>query len=643
MRLDVRVTDAAGRPVKDIRADEIEVLENGRRRPVVLFQHIEEPDAPVAEAARRTVASEVSTNRGAPRGHLYVIVFDQHHITPGREQRARIAAEKFLRNHLRQGDRAALFGLPGPGPQVPFTGDTRRLIEALPRVRGGLERSGFGAMASMSVQEAYEVVRGNDLVLARVIAKLQEQAAGTDLPSGNLVGRVGARTEDAAIVRQLVKEDARTITARANEDARRSLVMLSDVIRELQGIEGRKSIILLSEGFYGDDVSRELELVAAAAARAYAVIYSLDLARRTIDPTDTEPAGANPMMEVQDRISPLGGLAAETDGLLFFDANSALDTAFARIAQQSLDYYIVGFEPGPGTDETQYRRVTVRVTRDGVRTSARSGYAIRAALPNPADRRRAINAALGAPFPQQGVPIEFTTYIMRGTSSGTQKVVMSLAADLPVARAGDQQAADVVFVVRSQRDGRVVASGTDALPLPSAARNGVSTSMYRVQFDLPAGEYLMRAVVREPRGTIGSADRRFEVRPIDLRTVSASDLILGGVEGGLPVRPTARAGGALGGVIELYARDAETLQDVTVAVDLAPIGSRMFAGAVPAALLDVQRQADTWSRGASVQVPLDRVAPGEYVARARIMHRGQLVAELAREIRVLDPAMATTR
>src|SRR5512138_3364716 len=35
VRLDVSVTDKAGRPATDLRADEIEIAENGRRRPVV--------------------------------------------------------------------------------------------------------------------------------------------------------------------------------------------------------------------------------------------------------------------------------------------------------------------------------------------------------------------------------------------------------------------------------------------------------------------------------------------------------------------------------------------------------------------------------------------------------------------------------
>src|SRR5580765_4887181 len=146
VRLDVRVTDADGRPIPDLRQAEVEVLEGGRQRPVVFFQHIEQTDEPYAEVARRTVASEVSTNQGAARGHLYVLVFDQLHIPPGGEQRARLAMERFITTKLKPGDRVALYALPGPGPDVPFTADRTRLLRDLQKVRGMSERQAFGAM-----------------------------------------------------------------------------------------------------------------------------------------------------------------------------------------------------------------------------------------------------------------------------------------------------------------------------------------------------------------------------------------------------------------------------------------------------------------------------------------------------------------
>src|SRR4051812_39566205 len=80
VRFDVRVTDGSGRPITNLRPDEVQVLEDGKPLPLLLFQHLQEPSGSYADAALRSVSAEVSSNRGAPRGHLYLLVFDQVHI-----------------------------------------------------------------------------------------------------------------------------------------------------------------------------------------------------------------------------------------------------------------------------------------------------------------------------------------------------------------------------------------------------------------------------------------------------------------------------------------------------------------------------------------------------------------------------------
>ena len=102
-----------------------------------------------AEAARRTVGAAVSTNQGAPRGRLYVLVFDQTLIAPRNEAPARRAAERFLRARVRPGDRVALFALPGPGAQIGFTADVDRVIAELDSISGTRERTIFTDIGEM--------------------------------------------------------------------------------------------------------------------------------------------------------------------------------------------------------------------------------------------------------------------------------------------------------------------------------------------------------------------------------------------------------------------------------------------------------------------------------------------------------------
>lgn len=641
VRLDVRVTGADGRPVEDLRPDEITIIEDGKARPIVLFQHVDEPSDSYMEVASRTIAGEVSTNQGAPRGSLYVLVFDQHHITAGNEQRARKAAETFLRTRIRPGDRVALYALPGPGPQLDFSADVSRAIAELPKVRGSLERSGFGSLGVMRMYEAYEIRRGNQQVLTRVASGLAQQAAGTDvLATVGLPTSAGATGEDRGLFLTLVREDARTIVHKADDEGRRFLLMLSDLMRQLRGIEGRKVIMLMSEGFFVDNLSRELEQVAAAAAHSFSVIYGVDLNRRDVDLRATQVGGGEQFGEIQSRLEPLGSLAAETDGQLLLDASGRMEAVFDQVAAATQDYYIVGFAPDAGAlrDKSTYRRVTVKVSRQGARVSTRSGYSLGDQAVTPADRRRAINTALGAPFPQQGLPIQYTTYVMHSGRPGMQRVLVSLAADLPVAAEGHHSAADVVFVVRNATTGAVAASGTDTIPLPTAARTGdtVGVGTYRVQFEVPAGAYLMRAVVREPGGAVGSADRRVVVPSLDTPGVAASDLILGDSSGALPVRATAYRGDGLVGLMELYARSADRLENVAVHIELAPLGGEGISLSAPGEPMEIRETPRGVSRGVRFALPIENIPPGHYVVRARVTGAGEAADHYEREVRILE-------
>ncbi|NDP44035.1 MAG: hypothetical protein GZ089_15175, partial [Aromatoleum sp.] len=190
VRMDIRVSDADGAPIRDLRQEEVVVTDQGRAAPVVFFQHIEQPVGLLADVETRTIAGEVSTNRGAPRGHLYLLVFDQQHIAPGNEQRARVAAARFLKRRVRPGDRAALVAIPGPGPHLSFTADVDKVIAELSTVRGGLERTGLTGMGTMRIDEAYEIVRGDQAVLADVVSRLAGESAPTDV-GGSPQARTG--------------------------------------------------------------------------------------------------------------------------------------------------------------------------------------------------------------------------------------------------------------------------------------------------------------------------------------------------------------------------------------------------------------------------------------------------------------------
>ena len=315
VRLDVRVVDDKGLPIKDLKPEEVTVTEGGEPRPVVLFQHIAEPAGTYLEAARRTIGAEVSTNQGAPRGHLYLFVFDQNHITPGNEVSARARRSSGSSERASSPATASRSTrCPGPGPQLPLSSNVNLALAELPKVRGMLEREGMAIGAMMTDFEAYQIVRGDPNYLQRFLNRVASNlSAGGDVTGVATTGAVAA-TDTASETVRVAKENARTIVRARGERDPGLPGDLRDVIRELAKIEGRKTVILVSEGFFTDRLRVDIDKVAAAAAEAYAVIYSLDVNRRDIDFNAAEPVGATASAEIQSRLDSLDTLALETSG-----------------------------------------------------------------------------------------------------------------------------------------------------------------------------------------------------------------------------------------------------------------------------------------------------------------------------------------
>lgn len=639
VRFDVRVVDAAGRPVTDLKAEEIEVYDNGVKLPVVLFQRVSEPAGSYVEDALRATTAEVSSNAAFPRGHLYILIFDQQHIAAGNEQRARMAAQQFIRRRVRPSDRVALFALPGPGPQIGFTADKLRALRELDSIRGSYERSVATPLGSMTAYEAHRVVQGDETLITNLTMRMSAEAGDVVTGVGDALGGRAAAgaTEDAAVTRRVMQENARAVVNQSDSTSRQFLQRLTDVIAGFRDIEGRKTVVLFSEGFFQDNLSRELEAVAAAAAQSYCVFYTMDLNQRSAPLTQAFASDTTLGTETQARIAPMSTLAVETGGAMILDAAARSAEELDKIADAAQDYYLVGFTPSAAAraERGKYRRVTVKVRRAGARVSARTGYAV-APSAAAADRRRSIDAVLGAPFVQQGLKIDYTTYILKGTDSGRQSVVLSLAADLPV-RSNPNDAADVVFVVRDVRDGRVASSGTGTMPLPAEPRAGapLGTGTWRVQFSVPPGSYLMRSVVREPGGLAGSADRRLEVRALDGPDVTVSDMVIASAISGLPVRPRAYANSGLTALLETYARAPAQLEALDVRMELRRQVDSAAVATITADLRDIENGDTGARRRAQLVMPIESVPPGDYIVHAVVRAAGEVVGERTRQVEIL--------
>src|ERR1019366_870933 len=106
-------------------------------------------------------------------------------------------------------------------------------------------------------------------------------------------------------LQDMIVTNAKIISNQADADSRAFLRLAAGVMRDLRGADGRKTIVLFTEGFYGDNLTREVQDVAAAAAETYSVVYAFDLNRRAENFTG-EASGGDQASDAMNRLDPIG-------------------------------------------------------------------------------------------------------------------------------------------------------------------------------------------------------------------------------------------------------------------------------------------------------------------------------------------------
>ena len=249
VEVDAVVLDSAGNPVRDLRKEDFQVLEDGKLQTISTFSIVDIPveryDRPLY--ARQPIEPDVKSNERPFDGRMYVALIDDLHTSIARTTRVRAAGRQFVEQHLGANDLMAVvhIGQPADASQE-FTNNKRLLIAAMERTTGR-------KLDSPTLSRTSEYFRQN----------------------GQNRRTVGDPVADP-------------IEAERSDNARRSLDALRDVSRWFADVHGRrKTILYFSEGLDFDiadvfsnrnssmllDTTRE---TIAAATRGGVSIYCID-------------------------------------------------------------------------------------------------------------------------------------------------------------------------------------------------------------------------------------------------------------------------------------------------------------------------------------------------------------------------------
>lgn len=377
IQVDVTVTDKKGNIITDLKPEEFEVYENGKKQDITNFSFITQngennsPDsAPQSKPVKGKDAVVIPPVKLKPEQvrRTYALVVDDLGLNFGNVFWVKQSLRKFVNEQMLDGDLVAIIKTgSGIGALQSFTSDKRQLLAAIEKIKwNSYGRSGISTFEPIGTS-------------------LKQDRDGTVKSDGTVRNVAGTDEE---------KEFERQITEFRNDNfSVGTLGALNYIIRGMRDLPGRKSIMLFSEGFAlsGPDnrVFDGMRVLADLANRASVVIYTLD------------PRGLQipSMFEAQDNVRDifdsrsissletresnfltsqmtLRFLAYQTGGIPFINQND-LDKGIRQAIADQSGYYLLGYEPDETTfdpKKNKFNKLEIRVTRPDVKVRYRSGF-----------------------------------------------------------------------------------------------------------------------------------------------------------------------------------------------------------------------------------------------------------------------------
>ncbi len=397
--LDLVVRDKRGRPVSDLRADEVEVYEDGIRQQLSSFRLIDRNRPVVASEIPATGGGTQAVRAGGPGGgadplrqiNLVTMIFER--LNNESRILARDAANEFLKNELRPNTMVAVFVLDQQLRVLQqFSNDVDRLKTAVERASG-----------TASPQFAEQ-----SLAIERELQNYLNSQTATDAASANAQATGGVGIGQMAVATRLAEITINTL--RLTDDLQRqqqgssSLYSLLSLVREQRRLSGRKTILYFSEGLQVTPVLTEvLKNTISAANKSNVSFYAVDArglqtsrqtdaAREALNaavsatqqqqrnrgsqPVTPEQAKAFDTAEgsiLKDTQFNLATLAESTGGFLIANTND-IRTPIRRVGAELATYYEVSYTPVSREYDGRFREIKVKLLRPDTLAQTRSGY-----------------------------------------------------------------------------------------------------------------------------------------------------------------------------------------------------------------------------------------------------------------------------
>lgn len=573
VQLDVIVTDRDGKQVRDLRPEEFELTEDGKKQSITNFSYISNlPDSSTSgtiepastaplQASKSATVSSVSPAPLRPEQVRRTIAFLVDDLGVSKESMTfvRKALKKFVDEQIQPGDLVVILRTSGgSGALQQFTTDKRVLYAAienirwLPRGRGNLS--------------AFDSISPTENQMTDVFTREMMQDMQAFRAESMAIGTIGT---------------------------------LTMVLRSLINKPGRKSVVLFSENFRILDYNKQrserlvqkMRQLADYSNRASATVYTVDTSGvQPLSPTAVDsplaaqlipelglgggngppPAGtrAAAAMEARGLESESGFAAlnalAELGRNSYFESQSVLkyladltgginirntnniSGGIKRILEDQNGYYLVGYRPDestidPKTGQRRPLKIRVKVNRPGLSVRTRNSfYGLNGEAKPGAGRTRdeQLQAALDSPFAGD-MRLRLTSLFGKdqGKTPFVRAMVYVEARDLKFREETDHnhKATIDMVVLTMDESGRVVdqVNRTETVSAKGEAYDRLLQQGLTYVLNVPVkqpGAYQVRVAVRDAASEkTGSASQFVEIPDLAKGGLTISGIILYGL------------------------------------------------------------------------------------------------------------------
>ncbi|HVS82281.1 MAG TPA: VWA domain-containing protein [Pyrinomonadaceae bacterium] len=421
VQVDAVVTDKNGKVVTDLKPEEVQIFEDGKPQKITHFSYnvsetpvVERPAKPAPADKNAPPVPPVALKPEQVRRTMAIVV-DDLGLSFESTYFVRRALKKFVDEQMQPGDLVAIVRTSGGmGALQQFTSDKRQLYASIERVKWYASgRGGVGAFAP-----------------------IQPPTPGQFGPE------IDAKNEEL----NQFREDLFAVG---------TLGAISYVVKGLRQLPGRKSVLLISDGFriYSQDdamrnylARQRLNTLIDEAGRASVVIYTMNatglqtLGFSAADDLSNpgDPTGGRSPQDLEQQLSNrrnaafetqqgLDFLAQQTGGIAIRNTND-LSGGIRRVMEDQKGYYLIGYRPDnatfdPKTGRRTFHKLSLKVTRPGkFNVRMRNGFlgvSDEGARPAPRTLAQQLVAALTSPFGANGVHLQLTSLFGNDAKAGS--------------------------------------------------------------------------------------------------------------------------------------------------------------------------------------------------------------------------------